>query len=115
MKEFKGKAFCDDLILLRGDSSQDKFAKQLDINRSSLSLLENGKQMPSIDILSKVCTLNGKNIDDYFIDVTTDSLVYLMGSLDDSDKKMIEEIVEKIRIKEKYELLAKRGNYVINR
>lgn len=40
--------------------------------------------------------------------------MYLMGSLDESDKEKIEEMDERIRIKEKYELLAKRGSYVID-
>ena len=37
-----------------------------------------------------------------------------MGSLEESDKAKIEEMAERIRIKEKYELLAKRGSYVID-
>ena len=37
-----------------------------------------------------------------------------MGSLEESDKAKMEEMAERIRIKEKYELLAKRGSYVID-
>ena len=37
-----------------------------------------------------------------------------MGSLEESDKKKIEEMAERIRLKEKYELLARRDSYVIN-
>ena len=50
MKEFNAKKFCEDLITLRGKESQDNFAQKLDIKRPTLSLLENGKQMPTIDI-----------------------------------------------------------------
>jgi len=37
-----------------------------------------------------------------------------MGSLKETDKVKVEEMVERIRIKEKYEILAKRGSYVID-
>lgn len=114
MKEFNAEKFCKDLIALRGKEAQNTFAQKLKINRSTLSLLENGKQMPTIDILSHICNLSGKSTDEYFVESTTDALVYLMGSLDESDKIKIEEMAERIRIKEKYELLAKRGSYVID-
>lgn len=114
MKEFNAEKFCKDLIDLRGKESQDKFAQKLDIKRPTLSLLENGKQIPTIDILSRFCSLSGNSPDEYFADSTMDALVYLMGSLEESDKVKVEEMVERIRIKEKYELLAKRGSYVIN-
>ncbi|MBQ3545701.1 MAG: helix-turn-helix transcriptional regulator [Lachnospiraceae bacterium] len=114
MKEFNVKKFCEDLVELRGNESQVEFAKKLEIKRPTLSLLENGKQMPTIDILSRICSLSGKTTDEYFEDCTTDSLIYLMGSLQENDKVKIEEMAERIRIKEKYELLAKRGKYVID-
>ena len=114
MKEFNAKKFCEDLITLRGKESQDNFAQKLDIKRPTLSLLENGRQMPTIDILSRFCNLSGNSTDAYFVESTTDALVYLMGSLEESDKAKIEEMAERIRIKEKYELLAKRGSYVID-
>ena len=114
MKEFNVKKFCKDLIALRGKESQTEFAEKLGIKRPTLSLLENGKQMPTFDIFSRICNMSGKNTDEYFTESTTDSLVYLMGSLDEADKIKIKEMVERIRIKEKYELLAKRGSYVID-
>lgn len=114
MKEFNVEKFCEDLTALRGKETQTTFAKKLEINRSTLSLLENGKQMPTIDILSRICNLTGKNTDEYFVESTTDALVYLMGSLDEFDKVKIQEMAERIRIKEKYELLAKRGVYVVD-
>lgn len=114
MKEFNAAKFCRDLISLRGRETQDSFAKKLEIKRPTLSLLENGKQVPTIDLLSRICSMNGNNADDYFVESTTDALVYLMGSLEESDKGKIKEMAERIRIKEKYELLAKRGSYDID-
>ena len=101
MKTFNAEKFCKDLIALRGMESQETFAKKLDIKRPTLSLLENGRQMPTIDILSRVCDLSGNSANEYFMDSTTDALVYLMGSLQESDKEKIEEMAERIRIKEK--------------
>lgn len=114
MKEFNAEKFCKDLIALRGKESQAVFAGKLNIKRPTLSLLENGKQVPTIEILSRICDLSGSNADDFFVESTTDALVYLMGSLEMEDKAKIEEMAERIRIKEKYEMLAKRGSYVIN-
>ena len=114
MKEFNAKKFCDDLIALRGKESQETFAERLGVKRPTLSLLENGKQMPTIDILSRFCSLSAASTDEYFENTTADAIVYLMGSLNESDKLKIEEMTERIRIKEKYELLAKRGPYVID-
>lgn len=114
MKEFNLEKFCKDLVALRGKESQEVFAQKLDIKRPTLSLLENGKQVPTIDLLSKICSLTGEKADDYFVESTTDALVYLMGSLEESDKLKIEEMAERIRIKEKYEMLAKRGSYVVD-
>ena len=114
MKEFNNKKFCEDLIALRGKDTQTIFAEKLGIKRPTLSLLENGRQMPTFDVLSRICSISGKSIDEYFTDSTTDALVYLMGSLNESDKIKIEEMAERIRIKETYELLAKRGSYVID-
>ncbi|MBD5096002.1 MAG: helix-turn-helix transcriptional regulator [Lachnospiraceae bacterium] len=114
MKEFNAEKFCKDLIDLRGKESQTTFAEKLNINRCTLSLLENGKQLPTIDILSRICDLSEKKTDEYFVESTTDSLFYLMGSLDESDKVKIEEMAERIHIKEKYELLAKRGSHVVD-
>lgn len=114
VKEFNAEKFCKDLIALRGKESQAEFARKLNIKRPTLSLLENGKQVPTLDILGSICNLSGKNTDEYFVESMVDSLVYLMGSLNESDKIKIEEMAERIRIKEKYELLAGRGSYVAN-
>ena len=76
MKAFNAEKFCRDLVALRGKETQDKFAGKLHIKRSTLSLLENGRQMPTLDILSRFCSLSGKSTDDYFIESTTDALVY---------------------------------------
>lgn len=54
------------------------------------------------------------DIDGYFVKPTTDTLVYLMNSLEEPDKQKIKEMAERTRIKEKYEMLAKRRSYVVD-
>lgn len=54
------------------------------------------------------------DINGYFVEPTTDTLVYLMNSLEEPDKQKIEEMAERIKIKEKYEMLAKRRSYVVD-
>ena len=112
MKEFNSAKFCDALVALRGSESQASFARKLNMNRSTLSLLENGKQIPTLDVLSRVCSMSETSTEDYFVESKTDALVYLMGCLDEADKVKLEEMAERIRIREKYEVLAKRGTYV---
>lgn len=112
MKEFNQEKFCEDLVALRGEKSQKEFAKEFGIKRSTLSLLENGKQIPNITILGQLCKLAQKSVDEYFVDSTKDALVYLMGSLKEEDKVEVKKMAERIQIKEKYELLAKRNHYI---
>lgn len=95
MKEFNVGKFCTDLTALRGKEPRIAFAEKLGINRSTLSLLENGKQMPTIDILTRICNLSGKATSEYFDETNRDSLVYLIGSLEDADKGKIEEMTER--------------------
>lgn len=108
MKIFDTKKFCDDLMKLRGEETQQNFAEKLSINRSTLSLLETGKQIPSLDILNRVCNLGSFQPNDYFREENKEALLYLMGALEEGDKGKIVSMMERIRIKEKYEMLARR-------
>lgn len=108
MKTFNSEKFCNDLINLRGNDSQMNFSKKMNLNRSTLSLLESGKQIPSLDILTRVCNLGNFNADEYFEDVENDSLLYLMGTLEEKDCKKINIMMNHIRIKEKYDIISRK-------
>lgn len=108
MKSFDGEKFCKDLIELRGETSQQKFAEKLDINRSTLSLLETGKQVPSLEILNKVCNLGGYEPNSYFKEYQKDALIYFMGTLEACDREKLGAMMKRIKVKEKYEMLARR-------
>lgn len=108
MKTFNINKFCHDLLRIRGSETQKDFAEKMGINRSTLSLLETGKQVPSLDILNKVCNLGNYQPNDYFQEEDSDALIYLMGSLEESDKEKINEMIARIRITEKYKIIARR-------
>jgi transcriptional regulator with XRE-family HTH domain len=114
MKTFDSQKFCEDLMYLRGKETQQSFAEKLQINRSTLSLLETGKQIPSLDILNKVCNLGKFQPNDYFKDQNNDAMIYLMGTLVEADKEKVQSMMERIKIKEKYEIIARRCKNGIN-
>ena len=107
MKEFDTKKFCEDLIRSRGQQTKQDFAEKLGINCETLLLLETGKQNPSLDVLSEICRLNSSQPTDYFQDCDSGVLCYLVGSLEKGDRDKLISMVERIRIKEKYDRLAK--------
>ena len=47
----------------------------------------------------------------FFKEKSNDALVFLMGNLEEADKDILKDLFEKIRIKEKYGKLAKRGRF----
>lgn len=109
MKQFNNEKFRQDLLTLRGEETQAVFAAKLQINRSTLSLLETGKQIPDLTLFSKICELGGFIADSYFDDYKNDPLVYFMGVLENkNDIVKIQQMSEKIRIQEKYEVIARR-------
>lgn len=108
MKTFNTEKFCHLLISLRADKTQQTFADEIGINRSTLSLLETGKQLPTLEILNKICDFSKTKIDEFFVENERDGLIYLMGKMDEIDRKKIESMIEKIHTREKYSVLARR-------
>ncbi len=108
MKKFDTEKFCADLVALRKKSTQADLAALLGINRSTLSLLETGKQIPSLEILTKVCDLGSFQTNDYFVNSENNGLIYLMGTLEANDRGKIDKMMDSINIKEKYAILSRR-------
>ncbi len=107
MKEFDTKKFCEDLIRSRGQQTKQDFAEKLGISCETLLLLETGKQNPSLDVLSEICRLNSSQPTDYFRDCDGDVLCYLVGSQEKEDRDKLLSMVERIKIKEKYDRLTR--------
>ncbi len=114
MKQFNKRKFCEDLVKARGDKSQERFASDVGIHRTTLSFFENGKQLPNMEQFNVICTYAGLEPSSYFSEIENDSLVYLMGKLQKQDREKVEKMAERIRLKEKYEYLAKRSMDVID-
>lgn len=109
-RTFKSELFIRSLKDIRGNQTQEEFASVLGLNRASLSLYENGKQFPSVDLLKQVSELANKTLDFYFEETEQNALLYLCGNFEDVDKKKINALVEIIRIKDKYKALERRAS-----
>ena len=108
MKIFNRDIFTRDLINLRIKESKDNFIKKLNID-NILYQLKNESYTPTLDILKELCEINGKSTSDYFND-SVDTMCYIIDSLDNQhDKDKFKEAIERINIREKYEILARRN------
>ena len=105
MRKFNQEKFSQDLKRIRRETSQELLAKEIAVNRSTLSLLENGKQVPSLEVFHRICEVGKLCPEEYFFEEQANELLYLM---DEDDKENVEELMERIKIKEKYFILSKR-------
>lgn len=92
----------------RGEKSQKEIAEELGLGRSMVSLLENGKQIPTLEMLKKVCEKTNKDLNDFFLKEQEDPILMLMGQLRESDKENLQEVLKRISIREHYIAINKR-------
>jgi transcriptional regulator with XRE-family HTH domain len=100
--------FAQRLKEFRGDRSQNEIADDLGLNRATVSLLENGKQIPSLEILQKFCDRVNMKIDDFFVKKEVDPILLMMGQLKETDKEKLMGVLERIDTREKYIAISKR-------
>lgn len=105
---FDGDKFSQTLRNYRGNKSQGDVAKELKTNRTTISLLENNKQIPTLEILKKCCEMTNSTIDSFFIKEDNDPIMMMMGQVKHSDKQNLLNVLERIKIREKYIAIAKR-------
>lgn len=74
----------------------------MNINRSTLSLLENGKQAPTLKILEEFCNKARLSPNSFFIKENNCFSNKLISELPKVDQPKLLNILEKIKIKEKY-------------
>lgn len=106
--KFNEQKFTKVLREFRGERTQADIAESLGINRATLSLLETGKQIPSIEILQKLCENVGLNADTFFDKESDDPILLMMGQFKEPDKPKLYEVLERINIREKYLSISKR-------
>lgn len=106
--QFDKSKFMRALTDFRGTRKQEEIAKELSTNRSTISLLENGKQIPSLEIIRKFCEKTELDLGAFFIKEETDPILMMMGELRDSDKSKLEKVFRRIGVREKYIAISKR-------
>lgn len=84
MKNFPFKGIGDRLKKIRGDLSQVKFAKSLDIKQQQYNRYEKGHNKPPLEILEKISTSRNLSIDW----ILTGDIRFLEKQLEDLDLKV---------------------------
>lgn len=105
---FNGDRFSQELKNYRGKKSQSDVATELETNRATISLLENNKQIPTLEILKKFCEIANFNVDTFFIKEQNDPVMMMMGQVKPADKEKLLTVLERIKIRERYIAIAKR-------
>lgn len=105
---FAKELFALKLKDLRGPRSQSDLGDELDINRATVSLMENSKQLPTLELLQRVCDKSNMAIDDFFIKEAQNPMLLMMGQLRESDKPKLTAVIVRIKIREKYIAISKR-------
>lgn len=108
LTNFNKELFTQKLKEFRGLRSQNDVADELNIKRPTLSLLENGKQLPTLEILTKVSTKTDMPIDNFFIKDEQNPVLLMIGQLRESDRPRLSNVMERIKIREKYIAISKR-------
>jgi len=105
---FNQDNFIKKLKEFRGACKQEEIANILEISRPTLSMLENGKQIPNLDMLMKICNKLKINPNAFFYQEEQSPLVMMMGQLKESDQENFREVMDRIAIRQKYFAIAKR-------
>lgn len=105
---FDQDLFVKKLKGFRGERKQYEVAKLLDISRPTLSNLENGKQIPNLDLLLKICDKLNIKPNDLFYQEEQSPVVMMMGQLKAGDKQNFSKVMDRIAIRQKYYAMAKR-------
>ncbi|GAB4074782.1 hypothetical protein GCM10028778_22850 [Barrientosiimonas marina] len=108
---FNRELFAEKLKAYRDDKSQTDIASELNVGRSTISLLENGKQDPTLETLNQVCQKINQDLNTFFKEEQEDPVLLLMGQLKSSDKDNLVEVMERIKIREHYIAIDRRGGH----
>jgi transcriptional regulator with XRE-family HTH domain len=95
----------------RSEKSQSDIAQELGINRSTISLLENGKLIPTLDVLQSFCERIGASLDDFFYKDDKNPILLMMGQMEEIDQQRLENVLQRIEIRQKYIAINKRCGY----
>ncbi len=101
---FKSKQFAEAIqeYCKIHDMKQQAFADVIGVSRTNVSFYMNGKQMPTMEVFSRICELLASNPADFFTSKEQTPLQFLMGRLSENDQEPLDRAFEKIRILRKY-------------
>ena len=100
--EFNKELFAKHLREYRGEKSQTETAEILGINRATISLLENKKVVPTLEVITGFCEKNNSNIESYFIQLENEPIILMMGKLKETDKPLLANVIDRIKIRDRY-------------
>ena len=107
--EFNKELFAKHLREFRGEKSQAEIAEILGINnRTTISLLENKKVVPTLEVITSFCENFNTSIDLYFIHNENEPVMLMMGQLKETDKQLLANVIDRIKIRERYISINKR-------
>ena len=111
MRVFELDKFNKDLVDISKRIGIDRLMELLGIDENTYILLEEGRQIPSGEILERLCRIRETEKRNYFKDINEKNVMYELDENDfkkfeDMDFKKFEDMLEVIRIKEKYEKLS---------
>ena len=106
--EFNKELFAKHLREYRGEKSQAEISEILGINRATISLLENKKVVPTLEVITGFCEKNNSNIDSYFIQNENEPIMLMMGKLKETDKPLLANVIDRIKIRDRYISINKR-------
>lgn len=82
--------------------TQQFFADAVDVSRTNISFYMNGKQRPTMEVFTRICTMLNRNPAEFFISRNPSPLQFLMGKLGEQDHVPLDRAFEKIRVLRKY-------------
>lgn len=102
--QFDVEKFTRELKKYRGNRPQNIIADELNINRSTISLLENGRQIPTLRILQEFCSHANLSPNDFFIKEEEINQNYnnIDYELSKEDNTRLLKVIKRIKIREKY-------------
>ena len=81
--------------------TQSEFAGKLELdNHTLVSLFEQGKRAPSKEVFANYCRTTGHRSEEYWEATNDMPSAYLMGKIQQGDKKALESVLEKIGMRE---------------
>ena len=81
--------------------TQSEFAAKLELdNHTLVSLFEQGKRAPSKEVFANYCRITGHRSEEYWEATNDMPSAYLMGKIQEADKKALESALKKIGMRE---------------